>query len=419
MVPESARFCPWCGADAFEVDVIDLDGSPLPLDRPTRVRARRRRRVWSRRDAVVGVVVAALVVSGVVASRQSNDVSAPSTTSAAPLPTAAPSTTIRRALVAGQPIVGEPTGLEVWVDARVGDFSSARPSSVYRIDLDAATIQRVAASPFVDGPAPVSYVDAAGYHQIGKTSATITRAGVVSNAGDFEGRPIVTGADGVWREIVLDPRNTVLQRYGYDGELLDRALLPTAARVDQGLDDGRFVVRGIDGRSVIIDIAAGSMTPLIGLVRAVASRSAAYVADVCDDKLVCSTVYRSADGAVYPLALPVGSSSAIGITLSPDGNWVVTEGEPILVREGVTENHVIVRNPTANVLVDLGPLGAMRIPSTLSRWSPDGRWLFVPRRDGVAAWRADLVSPIVVPLGEGAMGVHTMAVGGAPGSSLA
>jgi hypothetical protein len=373
---------------------------------------------------VAGLFVGALVIGGVVAvSRRgpdsavapttTADVASPSTTSEPPTPSAAPTESYPRVappvrtVVGSGPLLGEPTGLDVWLQV---NFEGRDVGGVYRVNLDQRTLHQAEAQTSFGFPALAS-ADRDGFHQATNYFTTVRADGTVTKSSEsFNGQPLAATEDGFWVKKFPDGGLglVVLERRLYDGSIVDRVSLPTFAYASRGFGRNRFIIQGRDGRSFRFDALDQSLTPLRGGAAALTPTTNTYATVVCDDKLLCQMLVVDDAGGEWPIDAP---EQAV-VTISPDEQYVTLETF-VFGNNGTIVAGVVVRNIRTGESVDLGSsLGADGSSNNpTSRWSPDGRWLIFPRADGVAAWRPGLESPIVIPIGTGKMHTEAFAVG--------
>jgi hypothetical protein len=433
-VPKTAKFCPSCGTSTTPIGMVELSwdapdaGQEIRFERGSANGGGR-----SRRGLVIGGLVTALLVGGAVVVGKSNTKSttAPSTTSST---TAASTTTTSTTAVSESttttiagprsigtgPLLGEPTGLELWIQPTFNG-STSLTTGIYRIDLDAATMTRVANQQTnYQGPPVTATVDGEGLHVFAGDSNVIRRDGTVNARSSIDGNVLAIEPDGIWVVPYGDGMSAPnsIERRRFDGSLVTTISLPKSVYPGLAAGAGRFVLQASDGRQFLFDVETKQLEPLVGSV--VAARGGAFVANRCTDDLVCATTYVAADGTEVALDFAFfGWFSNGTASLSPDGRWLVST--PASGNSGSSPVILTVSNPIRGERVDLGVVRMMGYGSAIGAWSPDGRWFFTVTEQGLVAWRPGLAAPIVVPVADGAssadmIAVDMIAVGVVPGS---
>jgi hypothetical protein len=395
----------------------------------------------SRRGITIGVVAAALLVAGVVAVSRSqpkaettSPTSADQTTPTTAAPTStteaetstAPTTTLPRFISLGAaPLLGEPTGLELWFQSSlVGPGSSSGPERLYRLDLDRAVLEDVASKLYFDGPFSDSIVLADGFLAYGNRLTGVKRDGSpMTLVGFSEAQVIGVGTDGLW----IRPYNNsgpqpVVRHVGFNGTLLGDLKEPGDSYVQQSLGNDRFLLAAPTGQSYLLHAGTGAIKPLTGSVVAMARSSDAYLTTVCDDQAVCHTEYHGATGLVRKTSLAPAGYFEWRPVLSPDGTWMVfharareSDGSirfdngplaPTTIENLVTGDSISV----GNVPIAAGSSGI----SPMVAWTADGSWLFFATEGGLAAWQPGMITPIKLPVALSGNGANALAVGPAP-----
>jgi hypothetical protein len=443
-MPKLARFCPSCGASSSPVEMLGLEAD-APID-TREVMFGQSGAGRTRRGLVIGSLVAALVVGGIVAVSRTNtnSASSPSTTDvgvATSSMTNAPSTTStvpesttttvlpQRDTIGGGPVLGEATGLEVWVQASFGGTSPS-PSGVYRIDLDSAVRDRLTSSMYFNGQSTVAAADANGLHMYGSggDGFHVNRLGLVTRGPQVNGEVFAADRDGYWLQNSAESSTTglpeALEHRRFDGSLISSVRLPSNSFLQASAGDGTFLVRGADFRSFVFDATSSKVRPLPGLVSAAAGGS--VVTRRCSDQLDCPVFHIGADGKERVLSAEREEAFSFGpygpalTWLSPDGAWVIGLALPAGVqRDDLSSNDRVLIDAQNPVTGERVVIGAVRFETIMSNygfagapltWSPDGRWVFVSTANGLAAWRPGLLEAVAIPLGEGPVTVTAVAV---------
>jgi hypothetical protein len=237
----------------------------------------------SRRGLAAGGVITALVIGGIVAvsSSDKNSATSPTTTAAVELATssttvAASTTTFEpeattttslpeRQSLGRTPMLGEPTGLELWYQVSFsGPLSS--PSGIYRIDLDNAVQERLTSTMYFNGQSVVGATDGHGLHLYGSGDAAfhLDRAGAVRHGPQLNGNVVSTDRDGYWLQTEAESSSNglalTLEHHRFDGSLIASVPAPPNAYVESGGGEAMFLLRGADARSYLFDAVANEVT---------------------------------------------------------------------------------------------------------------------------------------------------------------
>jgi hypothetical protein len=391
----------------------------------------------SRRGITIGVVAAALLVAGVVAVSRSqtkaetaSPTSADQTTPTTPAPTAtteaetstSPTTTLpKRTSLGTAPLLGEPTGLELWFQGSLVVSGSSGQERVYRLDLDRAVLEDVASKLYFDGPSSDSIVLADGFLAYGNRLTGVKRDGSpMTLVATPEAQILGAGSDGMW---VQSNNNSgsqpVVRHVAFDGTLLGELKQPADSSVQQSLGNNRFLLAAPTGQSYLLHAVTGAITPLVGSVVAVARERDAYLTTVCDDQAVCHTEYHGADGRVRPTTFTPDRYFPSRPVLSPDGTWMVAQAI-VRASDGNIDTSLLptmMGNLVTGESIDLGKIpiafGNTGI-NPMVAWTADGSWLFMATQGGLAAWRPGMTSPILLPVALGSNPIAALAVGPAP-----
>jgi hypothetical protein len=394
----------------------------------------------SRRGVTIGVVAAALLVAGVVAVSRSQpraETASPTavaqTTPTTPAPTAtteaetstSPTTTLpKRTSLGTAPLLGEPTGLELWFQGSLVVSGSSGQERVYRLDLDRAVLEDVASKLYFDGPFSDSIVLDDGFLAYGNRLTGVKRDGSpMTLVATPEAQIIGAGADGMWiRPFNNSGSQPAVRHIAFDGRSLGELKEPADSYVQQSLGNDRFLLSAPSGRSYLLHADTGAITPLIGSVVAMARESDAYLTTVCDDQAVCHAEYHGANGLVRTTSLTPAGYDGSRPVLSPDGTWMVSQA---IVRErdgAIRVDSGMVAPTTIENLVTGESIAVGKVPiafgisgiDPMVAWTADGSWLLLATEGGLAAWRPGLTSPIVLPVALGSNPIAALAVGPAP-----
>jgi hypothetical protein len=112
----------------------------------------------------------------------------------------------------------------------------------------------------------------------------------------------------------------------------------------------------------------------------------------CTKSLICTDVFRGADGTTHPLNVPKGGRG--NVSLSPDGKHAVKQTYEF----GGSQVSVDVADTSTGEAVHLGEFDQGRGLYSSPVWTSDGRWLFLQLTKGLAAWRGGLSAPVFMQL---------------------
>jgi hypothetical protein len=290
------------------------------------------------------------------------------------------------------------TGIQLWIDA---DFAASNGSSIYRLNPADRAVTRLTPTQSGSNYA-VARAGALGLDLVAagqKPSIHIAQNGTVSTSQAPYQDPISADGDSTWfLDPATGPRPAALRRINDVGTATAELSVPDALNVSLGVGS-RFVLESGDGRSFALDPAAKSPRPLDGHVLTLAAKASAYVTYLCDDSATCDIRYKSDATPDAVLERP-GMPPRKGITewyLSPDGTLVVhvpPQDEP----SGDGPAQATVLDPVTGTKVSLGVPSRVNLSATAVAWSADQAWLFLPRDDGIAAWRPGLDKPVIIQL---------------------
>jgi hypothetical protein len=404
-----------------EIEMIGLDDDPTAVGSSDVRLERGGRSLLSRRGRVVAVAAAtAVLVTGLLVSSKSarqdpalSDATLPGT-SLAPTLTFVP-TTVPAATVLGKgPLLGELTGLDVWFEAYWSNVSRYEPG-VYRLNLDAATLQHVGPPQLAGPQTPVSFVDASGFHLFADSTIVVHSDGTIAAGRFFFGSVLEAGADGLWVQNVADGRregqqNTIEHR-SIDGSLLAEFLLPRTSTSALAAGGGRFAIQAIDGRSYLVDVAAASVVPVDGSV--LAANGGSIVVVRCSSGADCGATFIGRDGRTFPVDVPLDPSATMPVTVSPDGEWLLVPRSVGAIQRDDALSLLTAYKPATGESVSLGAVSRSNRfgYGTTGAWSPDGRWFFALTTTGFAAWHPGLDAPLVALLGGGVPQAQAIAAG--------
>jgi hypothetical protein len=440
-MPKTASFCPSCGASATPVEMLGFETDAPTDTREVTFGAAAEGR--SRRGMAMGGVLTALIIGGIVAVSGStkNSTTSPTTTlvepttsssapetttSTVPEPTTTTSLPERVAVNAAGPLLGEPTGLELWFRARFEAVGgAASPSGVYRVDLDKGTAARVSATPYTsNGPVYAATVDGEGYHLLSDSSTVVRRDGTQGRGTGLNGNLLYADATGVWvqnYEVAVSNGSFTpsVERRRLDGTVASTLEVPSGSGVRSGAVPHTLVLGTADGRSFLFDTDTREVRPIVGSV--LAANGGAMLVVRCGDSLVCAVIYVAADGSEHAVDYPtVGVESGYGaVALSPDGMWMVRTIFPTGPLSDDAVGQVVASNPVTGDRAEIGTVllrdsQQYSGSSSSSAWTPDGRWLLLGTATGVHAWRPGLDRPILISVGNGVMHSNDLAVGKSP-----
>jgi hypothetical protein len=418
-MPKGANFCPSCGVSGSPVEMLGLDDDPIAEGREVTLgrSSGASRRGWVIGSAVALLLVAAAVVVGRKNPKATSSESTPSTTAA---PTASATTTkaLARLNLGSAPLLGEPTGLEVWFEATFGNAVNLT-DGVYRLDLDGAVLQQVAPMQDRDSGPPLAVVlGDAGFHIFGNGAflTIVRRDGTVDSTRRVSESVMTADNLGVWvfewgRDGSSDV--TAIVRKGLDGSVIRTFNVPPGAFPAAPGDVGSFLLQTPDGRSFTLDGTTGAVTPVGAGVRAVRSGARLFVR--CDDALRCQNLSTGADGIERMPDVPVGFVNG-RLDLSPDGAWAMAASETSRVSGGAIAITAV--NLVTAERVELGESEYTNSQLLPGAWSPDGRWFVMMTSSGINAWRPGLAAPIAIKLdiGDGVIGPYGIAIGPVAGS---
>lgn len=440
-VPKASSFCPSCGAGVGPVLMADVetnsfdDGTDVSFGGGTGSRRGR--------GALVGLLTLALLVGAaawVGRSGGRDEVTADSTTSttdvdsettgATSSTTAAPTTTTSfpewLPTVDNSAAKSVGAGVEVWFSGTVVlSEENGSSTGVFRYDVGNGNLDRLAPeSPSINPPFNDSIVTNEGLRYQGERGLVrLSRSGAAEIAPIGEASFVAPWAasvmdeSGIWKHRFSSSGNDggSLRRFGFDGSERMRVDLPRGGGV-MVVGTGRAAIMALDGRHFMFDALSQDITPTVGAVAALASKSPAYVATVCDEMLECRFVHVDGEGEVRPFE---GEPTTFGwgggsMGMSPDGSWVWLAGR-MDPSSGEGEDLRAV-NPLTGETVELL---AGRIPNESGflrssvHWSADG-WLVFRTDAGFGLWRPGLAAPIILTMGKAVRDVSVLAIGSVP-----
>jgi hypothetical protein len=154
---------------------------------------------------------------------------------------------------------------------------------------------------------------------------------------------------------------------------------------------GHPVMHGVDGGAYTFDPLTRTFARLTGAT--VEAFSAAGRVEIeCTKSLICTDVFRGADGTSHPLNFPKGGRG--NVSLSPNGKYAVRQTYEF----GGGQVSLDVADTFTGEVVHLGEFDQGRGLSSFPVWTGDGRWLFVQLTTGLAAWRDSLSAPVILQL---------------------
>jgi hypothetical protein len=184
----------------------------------------------------------------------------------------------------------------------------------------------------------------------------------------------VDDATGGGTATLLDDSGTVLARLGVPPGT--RPIAGTAERLVVGGPGTLAVVRTDGSRRVIArGDPVASDGERVAWVDCADERACAVVMGTVDDPARIRTTAAPADLRV--IGPPTGA-------FSPDGRWLALPRPPTAA-DGVAWHVVVLDTATGVEVARVDGTDAAHVPMA---WSPDGRWLVIETRDGLTAWQA-------------------------------
>jgi hypothetical protein len=322
------------------------------------------------------------------------------------------------------PLLSEPSGLELWFQGNSND--SALPSAIYRLDLDTGDLDRVTGWRHNGTTGAGSVATETGLIVLANNSIDLVgRDGRVNpslnGTGDPQRNIVAFDADGFWSFTETgQPQGTVVEREEFTkpGESPRIPIvwtLPSNVWFNRVIDERRFSASAFNGQSFVVDIVDGSIEPVDGGLLAMAPNGT-KVTFRCDDRMVCGAVVISADGREFPAEVPIQPFGGQGITLSPDGDWVVVPTYPDDYFSTGPQSTSLrlpleALNPQTGERLKLGMVSTdvNSFPgAALVTWSPDGRWMIARGESSFIAWPVG-GTPLVIPFDD--MRIDTLALG--------